>query len=202
MKKHSTIIFLILINTCILFYSIYKILDLKEIIAKNTLQSQFEKESIVKSNQKNLNNYIFSEGTKISDIELYDIKGVKTNISKLVKDEMLVFNYSELHCEPCIDSVLLILKNNPSINKEKILILTSYRNERDISLFVRLNHIEFPIYNRRDIELPLYIEHSQLPYFFIINKELRCSNFFIPDKGKLIQTINYLKYISKTIFIE
>lgn len=114
------------------------------------------------------------------DLKIYDEKGDRVTLEKLIDGEKLVVRYSELNCNICIDSLITCIRRRVNvIGWDKILILATYHNKRDYYIFKRINQLE-KIYQIDSIGCPL--EEFNIPFLFFIYK------FFIlcTEKGKTI----------------
>jgi hypothetical protein len=109
----------------------------------------------------------------------------------------LIFKYSELNCNVCIDSQIIIVKKLANIiSPQKIIFLSSYNQNSNLYRFKRLNSIKSEIYNIHD-GLGLNIDTLNVPYYFIMSPECRISNVFIPDKMDMEMTIRYIETIKR-----
>lgn len=92
----------------------------------------------------------------------------------------LVMRYSYIHCNACVDSIMVILNDFSKQTGIKPLILSQYANRRDYINFVRVNQIKQPIYC---VEDTLCIaDNLDVPYLFVLDSDMKCNNFFIPRK--------------------
>ncbi|MFV0506587.1 MAG: hypothetical protein ACK5L5_07750 [Bacteroidales bacterium] len=88
-------------------------------------------------------------------------------------------------------SMEVLQKQGNTIGKENILILGNYRNNRIFYRTMEEYNIDYPnIYNTNSLDIPA--ETIDYPYFFILDKDLKISNVFVPDKGLPNITIEYL----------
>jgi len=135
-----------------------------------------------------LNNLYFqieSEDEEIDEnIEVKIESGTSIRYADLVSTgPKLILRYSELHCDMCIDHSLEYLKRiAASIGKENILILASYKSQRDLSIFKRINKLDFPVYKIAKSGLKIPIEQYSIPYVFIADKTLHVKNLHILNK--------------------
>ena len=75
----------------------------------------------------------------------------KHNIFKkevIGKNPKIILCYTEMQCNICWEKEVENLKAlSNQIGKDKIIILASYSKPRDLSVLIRINEIEFPVYN-------------------------------------------------------
>ncbi len=121
-------------------------------------------------------------------------------IESLISKPTLVMRYSELNCHSCVDAMLTELKNNPFFNEKNSLLLAWYNEPAYLYQFKRMNRIEMPVYNIKNTGL--LADTLNMPYFFIIDKDLRVSKVLIPEEGDTTMVPAYLKitehHFSKT----
>jgi hypothetical protein len=135
-----------------------------------------------------------------SNIVLFDENDNKITLKQLgVKKPKFIFKYSALNCNSCVDEQITLLKRaSKKIGSENILIITDYNTPRELSQFVRLNQIDFRILNLRNIKLTTI--DNNLPYYFIIDESYSLKQLFIPIKGNVLLTQQYLDKISEKYF--
>ena len=131
--------------------------------------------------------------TKISEkLILTDEKGTEYKIKEKLNTKKIVFRYSELQCNVCVEKQIESLKKyKDKIGIDNILILADYSNYRNLILFKRMNSLDIPVYNLSK-KLSLELEKKDLPYFFILDNSLIAKDYFIPIKEIKNYTDNYL----------
>ena len=139
-----------------------------------------------------IDNNIYVNNDKDKPVLLRDILGFKPKI---------VLIYSEINCSTCVEEVLLNLKEvGEKIGVENIIILGSYSNIRDLSVFLRINGVNFPFYNLKFQDLGIFTEKSEFPYIFIYNGRDKAEQVFIPLKEIPELSETYLFSIMKKFF--
>ena len=139
-----------------------------------------------------IDNNIYVNNDKDKPVLLRDILGFKPKI---------VLIYSEINCSTCVEEVLLNLKEvGEKIGVENIIILGSYSNIRDLSVFLRINGVNFPFYNLKFQDLGIFTEKSEFPYIFIYNGRDKAEQVFIPLKEIPELSETYLNSIMKKYF--
>lgn len=131
--------------------------------------------------------------TRISkELILTDEKGVEYSIKDKLNTKKIVFRYSELQCNVCVEKQIGSLKKyKDKIGIDNILILADYSNYRNLILFKRMNSLDIPVYNLSE-KMSLELEKKDLPYFFIADNSLIAKDYFIPIKEIKNYTDNYL----------
>lgn len=132
-------------------------------------------------------------------LALYTEKGDSIPLSQLKKKEKtLVLRYSSFSCTPCVDSAVELIKNfikeNPNID---VLLIGTYGLAQELRRFKRTNGLLTQVYHVNSLKLP--IEKENIPYLFILDKDMKVIDIFIPRKELLEQTANYLKQIKEQL---
>lgn len=199
MWKHSTVI-LLLINISLLFF-FYRINNgynkerslLTEKVNKLSYENLSLQDNIILSQQGNC---------KLDpEIVLYTKERDSIKLSELGRKEYtLVLRYSTQSCSTCVEDILTKMKDfekhYPSID---ILLLTTYRIQIDENSFKRICNIFPRVYNVFSLGIPL--EEEIVPYLFVLDKDLRVIDAFIPDRELPELTNRYLQNIAKNCLL-
>lgn len=199
MWKHSTVI-LLLINISLLFF-FYRINNgynkerslLTEKVNKLSYENLSLQDNIILSQQGNC---------KLDpEIVLYTKERDSIKLSELERKEYtLVLRYSTQSCSTCVEDILTKMKDfekhYPSID---ILLLTTYRIQIDENSFKRICNIFPRVYNVFSLGIPL--KEEIVPYLFVLDKDLRVIDAFIPDKELPELTNRYLQNIAKNCLL-
>ena len=78
------------------------------------------------------------------------------------------------------------------------IIMTSYKSNANLNRFMRINNINFDVYNIKDIGLP--IEKANTPYYFISDGLGYAKLLFVPRKENHSLTEKYFEIITKRFF--
>lgn len=201
-NSKSNILFIILIiGLCIC--SSLNIIQYK-IINKNRLIIESKKDSI-RISKSTINNILYYRSYEIASEGLFfngyclveDINGIKKQMKEILADSLMVFRFSEYNCLECIpyfiDKIKALEKLKPFAN---VIILCDFSNIQKVKAFCADNNLVYPIY--RLIDIPLFpIEKTGLPYFFLIDHNLRCHSFQSALKSDIrflntyFQNVNY-----------
>ena len=140
---------------------------------------------------------VISEGEEIRNLDLTSEEGQQVRLKSLLFGTYtLVLYYSELHCSSCVEKQIKLLnKAAETIGSKNILISTSYTNTRELLLFKRMNQIKLPIYNLGSEGLGLSTDKVQSPVFFVLSKDLKTQNIFVPLEFDPELTMSYLDKI-------
>jgi hypothetical protein len=137
-----------------------------------------------------------------SDIEIWN-----SSEKLLLKDLLnkrnfptVIFRYSELHCQECVNAQIKTLKDFANdIGYDNVLLLANYKNNNDLSVFKRLNQLrDMKIYQVDSLNIS--IEEFNLPYVFVVDKNMSVQLLFIPDKELSDLDTEYYKIIKRKFF--
>lgn len=116
-------------------------------------------------------------------------------LANLINRPVLVLRYNELGCQTCVDALISALLKAEMLNDSNTLLLTYYRDPSYLRQFKRINRLSMPIYNMKHTKLPP--DTLNLPYFFVLHKDLTVSNVFIPEESDTTSVNIYLNFIGK-----
>lgn len=148
--------------------------------------------------------YIRNSGLYIGDCLYTDIAThTQSNLKALFEntegDCFIVCRISEFDCEQCVNySVQKLMEHvkESSLNM-KVLIFGQYNNEMSMKIqaeyFSELG--EMTCYYVPYLNLP--IDERRVPYFFILNKDMKVTDVFAPDRMTSNLTDLYLSEIDK-----
>lgn len=142
----------------------------------------------------------FQSNTIDKNIFLFDENERKVDFQQLVNGKpILIFKYSSLNCNVCVDEQISVLKQVSSkIGSNNIVLITDYNTPRELINFVRMNQIDFRIYNLRNVEFTS-IDKS-LPFYFLLDKSFTLKKLFIPIKDDILLTQIYLNTLLEKYF--
>jgi len=152
-------------------------------------------------------NTLFYQNILLKESLLHSIQGICTLPEKMMvynesndcislkslkrKKRSLILRYSHLSCKPCVDAIIACVKQFAEQNNQiEILLFSSYRFEKDLRDFKRMNKIFTEVYNVKYLDIP--IEKENIPYIFIMDKNMNVFDFFIPQKDMLELTEQYI----------
>ncbi|MDR0507648.1 MAG: hypothetical protein LBH32_12665 [Dysgonamonadaceae bacterium] len=139
-----------------------------------------------------------SEGCKLnlevnySDSLNLDLHNVLQQLPKLV------FFHSELNCNSCVEQDFPLFNKIQKTIENNLLFFASYKNNRDLIIFKRINNIQSNIYNVSSVGLP--VEELNMPFCFVINQDFRAESVFIPIKEDSLLLKRYLEIIANKYF--
>lgn len=151
-----------------------------------------------------LSNYLIMtefQSMKIDrDLILYNTDGQIQELGKLVcQGPKLIFKYSKLNCDVCVDEQIILLKEfTEIIGSENVIIISDYDNPRELTQFVRMNQLDNEVPNLHDQEIIPF--DKSLPYYFILSRHLTLQQLFIPLSGSRYLTKNYFNIILRSYF--
>lgn len=206
----GTILFLSMLSVFLFLIISFLYVKNRRFIAEISIcQENFYKNQVILKNSNELietltTNFILTyraNGIMIdSMLQLKTEKNKDILMKELVGEHSkLVFRYSQLHCNVCVDQEVKFLKDLiDEIGDENILILAHYDSFRNLSLFKRTNQVSTKVFNIKDIKLP--IEEYNIPYYFVVNKDLHISDVMIPTKYLPERTQSYLEFVKEKYY--
>lgn len=210
MKTNSKIWFLSIICLLLVGVNVYNLYNRNKLIDKFGKLSISCKNNSIKMGalKKNIiSRELFTaenEGTRING-EIILNYGPEGKQHILLKDLIgnqtkFVFNYSELNCQVCVDSqVKYVRQLAAEVGVDKIVILATYKNQRDLYLFKRLHNLNIEIYNKHEQTLGLGEEEMTVPVLFITDQSLKSNYVFVPDKTIPELSKGYYKFIENKL---
>jgi hypothetical protein len=151
----------------------------------------------------NLKMNLLNDGINLENMLLTDSSNIKVEISNLfhTKDIFLVCRFSELHCQECVVySIVKLLNQSKTIGNTNILFWGAYEHVKSLNIAKeRLGIQNMSVYNISNLNIPA--EEIEYPYYFVIDKTLRISNLFVPNKSVPDLANSYLKTITNRYFI-
>jgi hypothetical protein len=100
----------------------------------------------------------------------YDENDNKITLDQIIrKSPYLIFKYSALNCDVCVEEQISLLKGAMKLHGlNNILIITNYNSYTDLIKFKRMNQIDVEILNMKNTEFtPI---DKSLPYYFILDE--------------------------------
>ena len=188
---------LFLTSTSLLFF----VLNQKE-----TFRSQFK--SFVDGYSEMIDTFIFYK----TNYEFFKLTGEKTNdvvckhnndsilLSKLINQKpILIFSFSDKTCNSCIDELLIYLQKFFFREYDKIMILSSHKNDMNYYMFLQSNNIRFPSFQiSYDAFEWIHADFSE-PFFFLLYPDMKISNIYVPNKAYPEMNKQYLEGIKRLL---
>ena len=128
------------------------------------------------------------------ELTVIDTDGKQKKIGDLIIDNpKLVFRFSELNCDKCIDAQIRNLNEYvDSIELQNIILLTDFQSLGYMRSFQKSNKVKFAIYNM-EAEIDSVLVNIDLPYFFVLTpQEERIQCIFLIKKYLFRQRYTYL----------
>lgn len=130
---------------------------------------------------------------------LYTKDGDSIRLSEIKrKKNTLVLRYSTLCCSSCVESILSEMQNfekqYPNID---ILLLTTYRITSEEDSFRRICKLFPNVYSVLSLRIPM--EDEMTPYLFILDKDMRVVDTFIPHWELPELTSRYFKKVAMNL---
>lgn len=136
------------------------------------------------------------------EITLVDSLGKYIKLESILNEKpKLVYRFTDLDCETCIEYYLPIINSfSTKMGKKNVILFTSGTGSNYIRLFCRDHNLHFPIYNIPYNLINNGIEKVNYPYFFILTLNKQGIHTFIPnmESPELTQKyFNGIEYLLK-----
>lgn len=117
-------------------------------------------------------------------------------LNNIVDSEVLVFHFSESHCQECVKQVAGLIKTYFKNTPSDVLILSSFQSRRTMKLY--LSKLGLNDFNNYQVQFGLdQAEIEIAPLLFITDKNLRMINILLPHYSLYDQTEGYFQIISE-----
>ncbi len=151
--------------------------------------------------EESLNIQLYNESEELNDpILFYGNDSSKTvNVFNKINDKVLIFRFSGEMCNSCLDSWINMIKTNFAdfAENKRILLIGIHLNPRVKESYYGKQMLS---YKEGDFGLPL--EKTDIPFFFVIDKERVSKMVFVPNLDYPGLTEMYLKNVKKRYFSE
>ena len=111
----------------------------------------------------------------------------------------LIFRYSEVHCNTCIDLVVQKLNALYRAGFTRMAIVASYSEYRHFSSFVRANQLQMPVYLLEEQAATGAFDTEIPPYLFVLDQSGRITYPFVPIKEMEAGVDLYLDFVRKKL---
>lgn len=155
----------------------------------------------------NIDKHYSVENTAINDFEITDEDNNVLLFSDLMSRESekykLVFYFSSTNCSSCIDFEMSNIQSFVHlIGQSNIIILAQYESIRQFRAFLVSREIDIPVYYVKTNPVGI-LERENLPYSFIVNKNMTMELAFIPIKeipsySEMYYTTVYERFFEKS----
>ncbi|MDD2381466.1 MAG: hypothetical protein WCY58_12015 [Mariniphaga sp.] len=146
------------------------------------------------------NNSVYKKKEGLFSQKLVNLNEDTLYLNEIVKEKSLIFRYSILSCNSCVDSVFYYIRENEEILGDlKILVFTYFNDLRHFIVTARLNRISYDIFLIPDNKLDMPQDNPLIPFFFLVDENCNISNFYYinnVDKQKK-QIKEYFESIKK-----
>lgn len=110
----------------------------------------------------------------------------------IIKNKTLVIRFSQLNCQACIEAIKPLLKG---LKTKQVVVFADYTNKRFLKEFKKGLNESWRLFNVKLLNIPM--DDLNIPYFFVLDEEMRLSHVFIPHKEMLSHVEEYLEIIEQ-----
>lgn len=104
----------------------------------------------------------------------------------------LVYFFSQMYCKMCIESQIEAIKAAFGDDSTNIVLLANSSNYRELYVMRKTLGMKCPIY-KIDKSLNLPADTMRMPYFVLLDENLKVLNAFITMKERMNYSVHYLK---------
>ena len=112
---------------------------------------------------------------------------------------LLVFRYSEIHCNSCVDQVVQQMNRLWQDGKRNMALIASYDEYQHFTSFVRANKLQMPTYLLQEEEAKGVFDSEIPPYLFLLDQSLAVKYPFVPIKEMDESIQMYMDFIQHKI---
>ena len=196
------VIVLVIINIGLIFCFIIKNIEYER---KRIIIEEINDENVKLKSINNLligkimDPYLYDNKYISSKLRVEDTKENKMKIIEIVTENTLVMWFKNEHCEQCISETLMLLNNffEKKVAKISFVILTDKDNKRRMLISKEFETLKIPVFFIDDNLKEL--DNLNSPALFILKKDMKIENFFIPDKSLPRLTNQYLNIITRNV---
>jgi peroxiredoxin len=162
-------------------------------------QLKNEKEDLLSARTFRETEILLNGKNLIKEVSITDGKGNSIELSEIMDKNKLVFYFSEVSCDMCVDMEIARLNEKADLTvSDNTVILISAISKRYVAQYTNNNKLKFSIYeikSKGDKFLP------SLPCYFIIDYDSkRINSAFFPSKYTPDETDRYLNKIAEDYF--
>jgi hypothetical protein len=104
----------------------------------------------------------------------------------------LIYFFSQVQCKMCIESQIEVIKAVFATDSTNIVLLANSSNIRELHALRQINGLKCSIY-KIDQKLGMPCDSAFMPYFLLIDENLKVINAFITMKERMNYSVAYLK---------
>lgn len=136
------------------------------------------------------------------NLRIENTDGELIMLNKIFDGRKIVFRFFEFNCNACYESSYASYKEMINrVGRDNALLLADYQNERNLYVFMRINDFRCEVYNTKGVELNLEIDKNRVPYFFIVDKNMKVTNVYAIGKIKANELVpKYLNHVYTKYF--
>ena len=132
----------------------------------------------------------FEINNKMTGLTAPDVSFTKTEsltdeyfLSDLAKNKpLLIYRYSDINCNTCYETEINAIHDTFSDLSKSVIILCSYRLDKDYKDFKRINQIKTPLFRISFDAFSWTVEDYGNPYYFVLHPNMKISHIYVPDK--------------------
>ena len=181
----------------LLFYTFY-ILYLKSSRLISCIEELSSYKLIESRWKEDFNKSLHSNGSILPEINVIDQNNRKIELKNIIKDNTLVYRFSEVSCRPCVEDDIKILNElKDSIIGNNLFILTDFKTPKEMQIFSKMYNLKVPIYSYPNcINLLADMDtFDRKPYYFVLDTDLKVHFTYISHSGHNMHDKYFLRII-------
>lgn len=144
---------------------------------------QLQQDMVSKHLNHNLTQFHLQDQPIASSLSLLSVDRTEVPLDDLGKTStMLIFRYSEIHCNTCIDLVVQKMNERYEAGFTQMAIVANYSEYRHFASFVRANKLQMPVYLMKDEDAEGIFDTDIPPYLFVLDESMQIKYPFVPIK--------------------
>ena len=149
-----------------------------------------------------LKSMLLNENRTIGISTLIDVNGKKFKLENEVSnsESKLIFVIPTAMCHICYDQIFKEYINiSKSMGISKTFVLCSKETFREVNAIFKAKSISIAIYSCDVAKMGVSAANGDVPFFFVLDKDLRAKNFYLPHKSDSNLTVFYLNQVQDII---
>lgn len=137
-----------------------------------------------------------------TNLKIENEDGELIMLKNILDRRKIVFRFFEFNCNACYENSYISYKEMINkIGRDNALLLADYQNKRNLYVFMRINDFRCEVYNTKGVELNLEIDKNRVPYFFIVDENMKATNVYAIGKIKASELVpKYLNHVYTKYF--
>ncbi len=161
---------------------------------------QLQQDMVDKHLNHNLTQFYLQNQPVASNLLLRSTEQTTLELADLAEfSSTLIFRYSEIHCNTCIDLVTQKMNDLYQSGFTQMAIIASYSEYRHFTSFVRANKLRMPVYLLDEEDEKGIFDTEIPPYLFALDQSMNIQYPFVPIKEMEAGIDMYLNFVQEKV---